>query len=550
MGGKRQTKDKAYVTAQEWATEWGGAKDVQSRPLVRLPFHCCALTFTPFEDPVCTDDGACFDVLNIVPFVRRHHKHPLTGEPLELKQLTRLSFHKNSDGEYACPVLNKAFTDSSHIVAVKTTGNVYSWQAIEELNLRPKNLRDLLTDEPFTRKDLITLQDPQNVRQLRMDDLDYVRNSLQLPPKEGSVNASSSADLARTLNQLEHPAAGVAVGGGGGAAAQRERLIAELAVAKSAPKEAAPAPGISPPEAQSAARAGVVGSGFGAPMRSTGAMAASFTSSAMTPTTRNLAAAPQETGIRPAPRKAYVSMHTSHGDLNLELHADLVPVTCQNFLLLAARGFYDNVAFHRSIKHFMVQGGDPTGTGKGGASAWGKPFKDEFHPSLKHDGRGVLSMANAGPSTNGSQFFILYKSAVHLDGKHTVFGRVVGGVETTLTAMERVATDDADKPRSPILLTGITVFDNPFDDAPVPAAGPVAAPAEPEAEGLVGKWFSNPGASFATGAAGGSSVGRFLPARLLAGASAASRDGGAGSEGQPQAKRAKPSSGSGNFDAF
>ena len=305
---------------------------------------------------MCTDDGACFDVLNIVPFVRKHHKHPLTGEPLELKQLTRLTFHKNSEGEYACPVLNKAFTDSSHIVAVKTTGNVYSWQAIEELNIRPKNLRDLLTEEPFTRKDLITLQDPHNVRQIRMDDLQ--RNSLLLPPKEGSINAGSSADLARTLNQLEHPVAGAGAGGGGGAAAQRERLIAELAVAK-APRAAidaaATAAGVLPPEAQSAARAGVVGNGFGAPMRSTGAMAASFTSSAMTPHTRNLAAAPQAGGVKPAPRKAYVSMHTSHGDLNLELHADLVPETCQNFLLLAARGYYDNVAFHRSIKHFMIQ---------------------------------------------------------------------------------------------------------------------------------------------------------------------------------------------------
>lgn len=93
----------------------------------------------------------------------------------------------------------------------------------------------------------------------------------------------------------------------------------------------------------------------------------------------------------------------------------------------------------------MIQGGDPTGTGKGGESIWGKPFKDEVHSKLLHSGRGVVSMANSGPHTNGSQFFILYKSATHLNFKHTVFGMVVGGLPT-LSTMERVPVDDDDRP--------------------------------------------------------------------------------------------------------
>lgn len=93
----------------------------------------------------------------------------------------------------------------------------------------------------------------------------------------------------------------------------------------------------------------------------------------------------------------------------------------------------------------MIQGGDPTGTGKGGQSIWGKPFKDELNSKLLHSGRGVVSMANSGPHTNGSQFFILYKSATHLNFKHTVFGMVVGGL-TTLAAMEKVPVDDDDRP--------------------------------------------------------------------------------------------------------
>lgn len=93
----------------------------------------------------------------------------------------------------------------------------------------------------------------------------------------------------------------------------------------------------------------------------------------------------------------------------------------------------------------MIQGGDPTGTGRGGESIWGKPFKDELHSKLVHSGRGVVSMANSGPHSNGSQFFILYKSANHLNFKHTVFGMVVGGL-TTLATMEKVPTDDDDRP--------------------------------------------------------------------------------------------------------
>lgn len=126
-------------------------------------------------------------------------------------------------------------------------------------------------------------------------------------------------------------------------------------------------------------------------------------------------------------------MVTSLGTLNLEIHCDLVPKTSENFLGLCSQGKYNNTVFHRLIKNFMVQGGDPTGrvmtswsyigTGTGGQSIWGKSFNDEFHPSLTHKGMGVVSMANSGPNTNNSQFFITFKTASHLDNLHSVFGR-------------------------------------------------------------------------------------------------------------------------------
>ena len=163
-------------------------------------------------------------------------------------------------------------------------------------------------------------------------------------------------------------------------------------------------------------------------------------------------------------KKGYVRLHTNFGDLNIELHCDRAPRTCENFITLAEKGYYDDVKFHRSIKNFMLQGGDPTGTGKGGHCIWGETFKDEIKNNpFRHDDRGVLSMANRGKDTNGSQFFITYKSTPHLDGKHTVFGRVVGGMET-LAKIEKVETDAADRPLKLIKITACTIFTNPYEE--------------------------------------------------------------------------------------
>ena len=118
------------------------------------------------------------------------------------------------------------------------------------------------------------------------------------------------------------------------------------------------------------------------------------------------------------------SIETNKGTIRVELTPDETPLTVANFVNLAERGYYDGVKFHRVVPNFVIQGGDPTGTGRGGP---GYRFEDEIVASLRHDGPGILSMANAGPGTNGSQFFITHGPTPHLDGKHTVFGRVVEG---------------------------------------------------------------------------------------------------------------------------
>ena len=146
--------------------------------------------------------------------------------------------------------------------------------------------------------------------------------------------------------------------------------------------------------------------------------------------------APPEMGIDSS--KSYTAtIKTDAGDIQLALAADKVPNTVNNFVFLARQGYYDGVIFHRVIKDFMAQTGDPTGTGTGGP---GYTFGDEFDPSLRHDGPGVLSMANAGPNTNGSQFFITHVATNWLDDKHSVFGHVSAGMDVVLGIPERDPT--------------------------------------------------------------------------------------------------------------
>ena len=337
---------------------------------------------------------------------------------------------------------------------------------------------------------------------------------------------------------------------------------------------------------------------FMAPSQYTsGACSRSFTSTTCTPSLANDHAVVAV--LKMPKKKGYCTLHTSHGALNLELHCDLTPRTCENFLALCEKGYYDETLFHRSIRNFMVQGGDPTGTGTGGASIWGGKFRDEFASQLTHSSRGVLSMANSGKDTNGSQFFMLYKarpsprsffspptrrprrrssrapsrsspsltrlllvsraplspplppkrtnpsrhtsptlsqSARHLDHKHTVFGRVVGGLET-LDKIEAVATDSDDRPREDVRILRVSIFVNPYaDDDPDAAAftirpvapllrGQVGTRAEREAaeksdaerdreEERPGKWYSDPARAvggIARPLREGGGLGKYLP---------------------------------------
>ncbi|CAM1380277.1 peptidylprolyl isomerase [Fretibacterium fastidiosum] len=154
-----------------------------------------------------------------------------------------------------------------------------------------------------------------------------------------------------------------------------------------------------------------------------------------------------------APRRPVAVFSTNMGQFKAELYTDLAPVTAGNFIDLARRGFYNGVIFHRVIDRFMIQGGDPTGTGTGGP---GYKIEDEFGPGLAHDAPGVLSMANAGPNTGGSQFFITLVPTPWLDGKHAIFGRIVEGMEV-VEAIGHVETARGDRPVKDVVMQSVVV---------------------------------------------------------------------------------------------
>ena len=159
--------------------------------------------------------------------------------------------------------------------------------------------------------------------------------------------------------------------------------------------------------------------------------------------TGSLLAQKEEQGM--AAKQTIVVLETNQGNVEIKLFDDLAPKTCENFKGLVQKGYYDGIIFHRVIKSFMIQGGDPTGTGRGGESLWGTDFEDEFSPNLKFDKPGLLAMANRGPGTNGSQFFITTVPTPHLNNRHTIFGEVVAGYDV-VSKIENTQVGPGDKP--------------------------------------------------------------------------------------------------------
>ncbi|EST08629.1 Cyclophilin-like peptidyl-prolyl cis-trans isomerase domain protein [Kalmanozyma brasiliensis GHG001] len=451
--------DRPFLSAAEHSGVYGshGASSGKVGGLEESTFHpvsfdCCAISFQPWSIPVCSPDcGVAFELTSLIPFLRKFGVHPVTGRPFELDDVVRLHFLKNEQGRYHDPVSFKEFDQHSHLVAVRQSGNVFLWDTVQRLNVKAKYMKDLVTDEAFTKADIITIQDPNRPEERNPSSMHHVKQGLALSQADKGIDSSEQVNL-------------------GGSA---QKLINQLRGSTSSDTPTSSASSSKPqhsPATKETTSAYTRNKATGA---STGMTAASFTSSHLTPRTaiERITLDTEELmfqHIRGRPReKAYVRLATNAGPLNLELHCDKAPKTCYNFLQLCKQGKYDDTIFHRNIRGFMIQGGDPTGTGRGGSSIWGHEFRDEYDEpgAEKHTGRGVLSMANKGKGTNGSQFFITYRAVPHLDGKHTVFGRLVDGEkDKTLTALESIPSEEGtDRPLRKIRIQDVLVTEDPFE---------------------------------------------------------------------------------------
>ncbi|XP_011369393.1 spliceosome-associated protein CWC27 homolog [Pteropus medius] len=168
--------------------------------------------------------------------------------------------------------------------------------------------------------------------------------------------------------------------------------------------------------------------------------------------------------IQEPPTNGKVLLKTTAGDIDIELWSKEAPKACRNFIQLCLEAYYDNTIFHRVVPGFIVQGGDPTGTGTGGESIYGAPFKDEFHSRLRFNRRGLVAMANAGPHDNGSQFFFTLGRADELNNKHTIFGKITGDTIYNMLRLTEVDIDNEERPRNPHKIKSCEVLYNPFDD--------------------------------------------------------------------------------------
>ena len=428
------------------------AKGAADTTFKRLPFNYCALSLQPFKHPVCTTAGTIFDIENIVPWLEKHGTNPVDGQPLKNSDLIRLNFAKNEDGEYVDPITYKIFTDNTHMVALKSSGNVFAWDTVERLNIKPKNWRDLVTDEEFTRKDIITLQDPTNIESRNFNAFKHLKDGTNTPPKLQEVKSDDIANQ-KVLKARE--------------AVARARAVRAQTSDPNKPTAKTLTTLKNGTQSNVNARTSSPKPFYHTALHTTGKTAASFTSTGLTPhTSIDIATlTDEEYMLNPKLVKnvGFARITTNHGDVDIELYPEYAPRAVWNFVRLAQTGYYKNLIFHRNIKNFMIQGGDPTGTGRGGQSIWGANFKDELDGPLSFTDRGMLAMANKGKNTNSSQFFITYRAAKHLERKHTIFGKVVGGLDT-LKRLEDVRTDEKDRPLEDIRLVDVSVLINPFEE--------------------------------------------------------------------------------------
>lgn len=301
--------DKLYITHSEWSGEVGQHSasagitgQRKSSGFKKLPFYCCSLSLQPFEHPVCTPDGIIFDLVYIIPYIKKYGTNPVTGEKLQTKDLIKLHFSKNEKDEFYCPVTFKVFSDHTAIAAIKTTGNVFAYDTIEKLNIKAKHMRDLITDEPFTRKDIIMIQDPHNLEKRDMSKFDYLKTNKKV------VNVAEELEKRKPTHNIN-------VAGMGNTQKVFDAL-AKKQETEDDKKEKIP----------TTFHQKKTNLPYNAAHYTTGAAAESFTSTALNPYSASTRALIDEDDFmyKRIKTKSYARIITNYGNINVELFSDKV----------------------------------------------------------------------------------------------------------------------------------------------------------------------------------------------------------------------------------
>ena len=381
--------DKNYITRSEWSYGFGGGVNAMknkkpSEKYQKTSFNLCSLSLLPFTHPVCTSDGVVYELENILPYVQKYGKNPLTGNEMSPSDLIRLIYHKNGSNEYFCPITLNTFTDFSHIVANRKTGNVYSYDAHLFVNPRgTTQWKDPISEDLIKKTDLITIHDP-------------TRSSKTI---HLNSNLNDNTDIS-TISNVE---------------------IKKLSQISSNPPS-------------------------------------SLTKSTVCLIRKDLEIFSSESDERllDIKEKGFVTFHTNLGFLQAEIYCDKAPKASYNFLTLCARNEYDNISFCQKGNGVLQH------TPFNCNSIWNRPFKDEALQSLPINSRGFLCLNNTGPNTNTSQFFISLGPCPHLSGKHTVFGKIVKGIEILTKVNSYPCDKKSGKLITPLSVSKIEVIRNPF----------------------------------------------------------------------------------------
>ncbi|PVU90765.1 hypothetical protein BB559_004450 [Furculomyces boomerangus] len=470
--------DKLYITHSEWSNKFsegginfGGKKEGSSRGKKILPFKCCYLTQIPFKSPVCTEEGHIFEYESILQFLKQYKINPVSGAKLKSKDLMKITVYRNENDELMCPISEKPFNESTRIVLNRKSGHVYSYSTIEELNIKARNMRDLVTDEEFKKTDLIDLYDPKDLDGRIINNFYYVKNNIrfntsQKPINEEDVsNVNPNSSVKRILDLVKEETK------------EEKKQKLDLYLEKPETKENKSVNQKSNSKAHNAS------------LYTTGHVAASLTSTTFAPVTvnENILLSNLEYMLPKIKSNSFVKLKTNFGDLEFELYCSFTPQTCYNFITLAKNGIYDNLRFANSIKNLILISEDPeekiksfysnsdkekdVSDYRNNKKVWseelvGKESMDRLNSERakkqSHDKRGLLSMI-IDPKTNYShQFFITFRPATQFDKKHIIFGRLVGNL-STLDKIEAVPAVDF-IPTENIFIEKVIVLSDPFQE--------------------------------------------------------------------------------------